>query len=142
MRRASAENPEVVDLAKMPHLLVAGSTGSGKSVGVNTMILSLLFRVTPDQVKFIMIDPKVVELSIYNDIPHLLTPVVTDMKKAANALRWCVEEMERRYQLLSALRVRNIEGYNEKLKNMKNSICQFQTQFGSLVIQWIRCRLH
>ena len=108
--------PVVVDLAKMPHLLVAGSTGSGKSVGVNTMILSLLFRVTPDEVKFIMIDPKVVELSIYNDIPHLLTPVVTDMKKAANALRWCIDEMERRYQLLSALRVRNIEGYNEKIE--------------------------
>ncbi|SNV83505.1 DNA translocase FtsK [Haemophilus pittmaniae] len=107
--------PVVVDLAKMPHLLVAGSTGSGKSVGVNTMILSLLFRVSPDEVKFIMIDPKVVELSIYKDIPHLLTPVVTDMKKAANALRWCVDEMERRYQLLSALMVRNIEGYNEKI---------------------------
>ncbi|MBF0752359.1 MULTISPECIES: DNA translocase FtsK [unclassified Pasteurella] len=107
--------PVVVDLAKMPHLLVAGSTGSGKSVGVNTMILSLLFRVQPEQVKFIMIDPKVVELSVYNDIPHLLTPVVTDMKKAANALRWCVDEMERRYQLLSALRVRNIEGFNEKI---------------------------
>ncbi|PJG83311.1 FtsK/SpoIIIE family DNA translocase [Caviibacterium pharyngocola] len=107
--------PVVVDLAKMPHLLVAGSTGSGKSVGVNTMILSLLFRVKPEEVKFIMIDPKVVELSIYNDIPHLLTEVVTDMKKAANALRWCVDEMERRYQLLSALRVRNIEGYNEKI---------------------------
>ena len=83
-----------------------------------------------------------VELSIYNDIPHLLTPVVTDMKKAANALRWCVEEMERRYQLLSALRVRNIEGYNEKIEEYENSICQFQTQFGSLAIQWIRCRLH
>ncbi|MEE6032784.1 DNA translocase FtsK [Avibacterium paragallinarum] len=108
-------NPVIVDLAKMPHLLVAGSTGSGKSVGVNTMILSLLFRVKPEEVKFIMIDPKVVELSIYNDIPHLLTEVVTDMKKAANALRWCVDEMERRYQLLSALRVRNIEGYNEKI---------------------------
>ena len=108
--------PVVVDLAKMPHLLVAGSTGSGKSVGVNTMILSLLYRVNPDEVKFIMIDPKVVELSIYNDIPHLLTPVVTDMKKAANALRWCVDEMERRYQLLSSLRVRNIEGYNEKIE--------------------------
>lgn len=107
--------PVVVDLAKMPHLLVAGSTGSGKSVGVNTMILSLLFRVQPEQVKFIMIDPKVVELSVYNDIPHLLTPVVTDMKKAANALRWCVDEMERRYQLLSSLRVRNIEGFNEKI---------------------------
>ncbi|WP_101774768.1 DNA translocase FtsK [Pasteurella oralis] len=107
--------PVVVDLAKMPHLLVAGSTGSGKSVGVNTMILSLLFRVKPEEVKFIMIDPKVVELSIYDGIPHLLTEVVTDMKKAANALRWCVDEMERRYQLLSALRVRNIEGYNEKI---------------------------
>ena len=107
--------PVVVDLAKMPHLLVAGSTGSGKSVGVNTMILSLLFRVKPEEVKFIMIDPKVVELSIYNGIPHLLTEVVTDMKKAANALRWCVDEMERRYQLLSALRVRNIEGFNDKI---------------------------
>ncbi|EEX50159.1 DNA translocase FtsK [Pasteurella dagmatis] len=108
-------HPVVVDLAKMPHLLVAGSTGSGKSVGVNTMILSLLFRVKPEEVKFIMIDPKVVELSIYNGIPHLLTEVVTDMKKAANALRWCVDEMERRYQLLSVLRMRNIEGYNEKI---------------------------
>ncbi|PJG84743.1 DNA translocase FtsK [Conservatibacter flavescens] len=107
--------PIIIDLAKTPHLLVAGSTGSGKSVGVNTMILSLLFKVKPSEVKFIMIDPKVVELSIYNDIPHLLTPVVTDMKKAANALRWCVEEMERRYQLLSKLFVRNIEGYNEKI---------------------------
>lgn len=107
--------PVIVDLAKMPHLLVAGSTGSGKSVGVNTMILSLLYRVQAEDVKFIMIDPKVVELSVYNDIPHLLTPVVTDMKKAANALRWCVDEMERRYQLLSALRVRNIEGFNEKI---------------------------
>ncbi|WP_265474767.1 DNA translocase FtsK 4TM domain-containing protein [Mergibacter septicus] len=106
----------VVDLANMPHLLVAGSTGSGKSVGVNTMILSLLFKVKPDQVKFIMIDPKQVELNVYNDIPHLLTEVVTDMKKAANALRWCVDEMERRYQLLSVLRVRNIEGYNEKIE--------------------------
>ena len=105
----------VIDLAKTPHLLVAGSTGSGKSVGINTMILSLLYRVTPEQVKFIMIDPKVVELSMYNGIPHLLTEVVTDMKKAANALRWCVDEMERRYQLLSYLRVRNIEGYNEKI---------------------------
>ena len=107
--------PMIVDLAKMPHLLVAGTTGSGKSVGVNTMILSLLYRVKPAEVKFIIIDPKVVELSIYNDIPHLLTEVVTDMKKAANALRWCVDEMERRYQLLSALRVRNIEGFNEKI---------------------------
>lgn len=107
--------PIVVDMAKMPHLLVAGQTGGGKSVGVNTMILSLLFKLTPEQVRFIMIDPKVVELSIYNDIPHLLTPVVTDMKKAANALRWAVEEMERRYLLVSHLQVRNIEGYNDKI---------------------------
>ncbi|MDH2924048.1 DNA translocase FtsK [Nicoletella semolina] len=108
--------PIVVDMAKMPHLLVAGQTGGGKSVGVNTMILSLLFKLTPEQVRFIMIDPKVVELSIYNDIPHLLTPVVTDMKKAENALRWAVEEMERRYQLVSYVQVRNIEGYNAKLE--------------------------
>ncbi len=108
--------PVVVDLASMPHLLVAGATGSGKSVGVNTMILSLLFRVKPEEVKFIMIDPKVVELSVYNGIPHLLTEVVTDMKKAANALRWCVDEMERRYQLLAALSVRNIEGFNETVQ--------------------------
>lgn len=107
--------PIVVDMAKMPHLLVAGQTGGGKSVGVNTMILSLLFKLSPEQVRFIMIDPKVVELSIYNDIPHLLTPVVTDMKKAANALRWAVEEMERRYLLVSHLNVRNIEGYNDKI---------------------------
>ena len=107
--------PVVVDMAKMPHLLVAGQTGGGKSVGVNTMILSLLFKLSPEQVRFIMIDPKVVELSIYNDIPHLLTPVVTDMKKAANALRWAVEEMERRYLLVSHLQVRNIEGYNDKI---------------------------
>lgn len=109
-------NPIVVDMAKMPHLLVAGQTGGGKSVGVNTMILSLLFKLTPDQVRFIMIDPKVVELSVYNDIPHLLTPVVTDMKKAENALRWAVEEMERRYLLLSSVNVRNIEGYNSLIK--------------------------
>lgn len=108
-------DPVVVDMAKMPHLLVAGQTGGGKSVGVNTMILSLLFKLTPEQVRFIMIDPKVVELNVYNDIPHLLTPVVTDMKKAANALRWAVEEMERRYLMVSHLGVRNIEGYNAKI---------------------------
>ena len=108
--------PVVVDLAKMPHLLVAGETGSGKSVGINSMILSLLFKVKAEDVKFIMIDPKVVELEVYNHIPHLLTPVVTDMKKAANALRWCVDEMERRYQLLAALSVRNIEGYNKLVR--------------------------
>ncbi len=109
----------VIDLAKTPHLLVAGSTGSGKSVGINSMILSLLFKVKPEQVKFIMIDPKVVELSVYNGIPHLLTEVVTDMKKAANALRWTVEEMERRYQLLAKLKVRNIEGFNEKILSLR-----------------------
>lgn len=108
--------PVVVDMAKMPHLLVAGQTGGGKSVGINTMILSLLFKLSPEQLRLIMIDPKVVELSIYKDIPHLLTPVVTDMKKAENALRWAVEEMERRYLLLDCLAVRNIEGYNEKIK--------------------------
>lgn len=105
----------VVDMAKMPHLLVAGATGSGKSVGVNTMILSLLFKKKPEELRFIMVDPKVVELSIYQDIPHLLTEVVTDMKKASNALRWCVDEMERRYKLLSSVHVRNIEGFNAKI---------------------------
>ncbi len=110
-----AGNPVVVDLGKMPHLLVAGTTGSGKSVGVNAMILSLLYKSTPDDVRLIMIDPKMLELSVYNDIPHLLAPVVTDMKEAANALRWCVAEMERRYQLMAALGVRNITGYNRKI---------------------------
>ncbi|TCP09419.1 S-DNA-T family DNA segregation ATPase FtsK/SpoIIIE [Crenobacter luteus] len=107
--------PVVMDLAKAPHLLVAGTTGSGKSVGVNAMILSLLYKASPDQVRFIMIDPKMLELSVYNDIPHLLAPVVTDMKLAANALNWCVGEMERRYRLMSALGVRNLAGYNEKV---------------------------
>ena len=107
--------PMVVDLAKMPHLLVAGTTGSGKSVGINAMILSLLFKATPDQVRLIMIDPKMLELSVYDGIPHLLTPVVTDMKEAASALRWCVAEMERRYRLMSALGVRNLAGYNIKV---------------------------
>ena len=108
--------PVVMDLAKAPHLLVAGTTGSGKSVGVNAMILSLLYRFTPDKVRFIMIDPKMLELSVYNDIPHLLAPVVTDMKLAANALNWCVGEMEKRYRLMSALGVRNLAGYNEKVR--------------------------
>ena len=112
-----AGHPVVVDLAKMPHLLVAGTTGSGKSVGLNAMILSLLFRSTPDQVRVIMIDPKMLELSIYEGIPHLLTPVVVDMKEAANALRWCVAEMERRYRLMAALGVRNLAGYNEKVQH-------------------------
>jgi len=108
-------SPVVVDLARMPHLLVAGTTGSGKSVGVNAMILSILFKSTPQQVRMIMIDPKMLELSVYDGIPHLLTPVVTDMKDAANALRWCVAEMERRYKLMSALGVRNLAGFNKKV---------------------------
>ncbi|OWY40459.1 cell division protein FtsK [Xenophilus sp. AP218F] len=108
--------PVVADLAKAPHLLVAGTTGSGKSVGVNAMIVSMLYKATPDEVRFIMIDPKMLELSVYNDIPHLLAPVVTDMKLAANALNWCVGEMERRYRLMSALGVRNLAGYNQKVK--------------------------
>lgn len=108
--------PVIVNMEAMPHLLVAGQTGGGKSVGINTMILSLLYKRTPDELRFIMIDPKATELSIYNDIPHLLTPVVTDMKKAENALRWAVEEMERRYLLLTALKVRNIEGFNAKIR--------------------------
>ncbi|MTD26625.1 cell division protein FtsK [Erwinia sp. J316] len=108
-------DPVVADLGKMPHLLVAGTTGSGKSVGVNAMILSILYKATPKEVRFIMIDPKMLELSVYEGIPHLLTDVVTDMKDAANALRWCVVEMERRYKLMSALGVRNIAGYNEKV---------------------------
>ncbi|ELI1864374.1 DNA translocase FtsK [Escherichia coli] len=110
-----AGEPEVADLAKMPHLLVAGTTGSGKSVGVNAMILSMLYKAQPEDVRFIMIDPKMLELSVYEGIPHLLTEVVTDMKDAANALRWCVNEMERRYKLMSALGVRNLAGYNEKI---------------------------
>ncbi|MDX5626530.1 MULTISPECIES: DNA translocase FtsK 4TM domain-containing protein [unclassified Brenneria] len=110
-----AGQPVVADLAKMPHLLVAGTTGSGKSVGVNAMIISMLYKATPEEVRFIMIDPKMLELSVYEGIPHLLTEVVTDMKDAANALRWCVGEMERRYKLMSALGVRNLAGYNERV---------------------------
>ena len=111
--------PVIVDLAKMPHLLVAGTTGSGKSVGINAMILSLLFKSSPEQVRMIMIDPKMLELSVYDGIPHLLTPVVTDMKDAANGLRWCVAEMERRYKLMSALGVRNLAGFNKKVTDAK-----------------------
>lgn len=111
-----AGHPVVVDLAKMPHLLVAGTTGSGKSVGLNAMLLSFLFKSTPDQVRMIMIDPKMLELSIYEGIPHLLAPVVTDMKEAANALRWCVKEMDRRYRLMATLGVRNLAGYNARIQ--------------------------
>jgi S-DNA-T family DNA segregation ATPase FtsK/SpoIIIE len=109
-------NPVVADLQKMPHLLIAGTTGSGKSVGINAMVLSLLYKAPADQVRLIMVDPKMLELSVYEGIPHLLAPVVTDMKQAANALRWCVAEMERRYMLMAALGVRNIGGYNKKIK--------------------------
>ena len=109
-------NPAIADLSRMPHLLIAGTTGSGKSVGVNAMLISLLYKATPDEVKLILIDPKMLELSIYEGIPHLLTPVVTDMKNAANGLRWAVGEMERRYALMSHLKVRSIAGYNEKVR--------------------------
>lgn len=111
--------PVVTDIAKMPHLLVAGTTGSGKSVAINAMILSLLYKATPDQVRMIMVDPKMLELSVYEGIPHLLAPVVTDMKQAANALRWCVVEMERRYRLMAALGVRNLAGLNKKLNDAR-----------------------
>lgn len=111
-----AGHPVIVDLAKMPHLLVAGTTGSGKSVALNVMLLSLLYKATPENVRMILVDPKMLELSVYEDIPHLLAPVVTDMKEAANALRWCVAEMDRRYQLMAALGVRNLAGYNQKVK--------------------------
>ncbi|MGO1501715.1 MAG: DNA translocase FtsK [Marinobacter sp.] len=110
-------NPMVANLSKMPHLLVAGTTGSGKSVGVNAMLISMLLKAGPDEVRFIMVDPKMLELSIYDGIPHLLTPVVTDMKDAANALRWCVAEMERRYRVMASLGVRNVAGYNRKIKD-------------------------
>jgi len=114
-------NPVVADLQRMPHLLIAGTTGSGKSVAINAMVLSLLYKATAEHVRLIMIDPKMLELSVYEGIPHLLAPVVTDMKQAANALRWCVAEMERRYQLMAALGVRNIGGYNRKIKDANES---------------------
>jgi S-DNA-T family DNA segregation ATPase FtsK/SpoIIIE len=109
--------PVVVDLAKMPHLLVAGTTGSGKSISINAMLLSMLFKATPEQLRLILIDPKMLELSVYEGIPHLLTPVITDMKDAANALRWCVAEMDKRYRLMSSLGVRNLAGYNQKIQD-------------------------
>jgi S-DNA-T family DNA segregation ATPase FtsK/SpoIIIE len=110
-------NSVVADLSRMPHLLIAGTTGSGKSVAINAMVLSLLYKATPEHVRMIMVDPKMLELSVYEGIPHLLTPVVTDMREAANALRWCVAEMDRRYRLMAALGVRNIGGYNRKVKD-------------------------
>src|SRR5262249_37143181 len=110
-----AGNPVVTDLGKMPHLLVAGTTGSGKSVAINAMILSMLYKSEPRDVRLILVDPKMLELSMYQDIPHLLAPVVTDMKQAANALSWCVGEMERRYKLMSWVGVRNLAGYNHKV---------------------------
>ncbi|MGC1548498.1 MAG: DNA translocase FtsK 4TM domain-containing protein [Rhodanobacter sp.] len=113
--------PVVVDLGKMPHLLVAGTTGSGKSVAVNAMVLSLLYKASPKDVRMIMIDPKMLELSVYEGIPHLLAPVVTDMKEAANALRWCVAEMERRYKLMAAVGVRNLAGFNKKVRDAENA---------------------
>ncbi|HSG91323.1 MAG TPA: DNA translocase FtsK 4TM domain-containing protein [Pseudomonadales bacterium] len=114
-------NPVVADLARMPHLLVAGTTGSGKSVGVNAMLLSLLFKAPPSEVRLILVDPKMLELSVYEGIPHLLTPVVTDMKEAASALRWCVAEMERRYRLMSAMGVRNLAGFNRKVRDAEKA---------------------
>src|SRR5687767_10258145 len=116
-----AGNPLVADLARMPHLLVAGTTGSGKSVALNAMILSLLYKAEPRQVRLIMIDPKMLELSVYQDIPHLLAPVVTDMKQAANALTWCVAEMERRYKLMSWVGVRNLSGFNHKVADAEKA---------------------
>jgi len=121
MGKGITGEPVVTDLAKAPHMLVAGTTGSGKSVAVNAMILSMLYKATPDDVRMIMIDPKMLELSVYEGIPHLLAPVVTDMKLAANALAWCVGEMENRYRLMSDLRVRNLAGYNQKVRDAKAS---------------------
>ncbi|RQW29809.1 DNA translocase FtsK [Rhodobacteraceae bacterium CH30] len=121
--------PVVADLAKMPHMLVAGTTGSGKSVAINAMILSLLYKATPQEVRLIMVDPKMLELSIYEDIPHLLAPVVTDMKHAANALNWCVGEMEKRYRLMSKLGVRNLAGYNQKIKDAEKSGTKLSNPF-------------
>ena len=110
----------VADIAKMPHLLVAGTTGSGKSVGVNAMLLSILYKATPEEVRLILVDPKMLELSVYEGIPHLLAPVVTDMREAAHALNWCVAEMERRYRLMAALGVRNLAGFNRQVRDAVN----------------------
>ena len=120
-------NAKVVDLARMPHLLVAGATGSGKSVFVNSLVMSILYKSTPDEVRFIMVDPKMLELSVYNAVSHLLLPVVVDPKKAAMALRWGVEEMERRYQMMSTLNVRNIDGYNKRVKEAADKGVKLRT---------------
>ncbi|MGZ8256883.1 MAG: DNA translocase FtsK, partial [Gallionella sp.] len=117
MGKDIAGKPVVADLAKMPHVLVAGTTGSGKSVGINAMILSILYKATPEQVRLLMIDPKMLELSVYADIPHLIAPVVTDMRQAASGLNWCVVEMDKRYRLMSAMGVRNLAGYNQKIRD-------------------------
>jgi len=116
-----AGSPVVADLAKMPHVLVAGTTGSGKSVAINALILSLLYKADANRVRMILIDPKMLELSVYEGIPHLLAPVVTDMRQAGNALNWCVAEMERRYKFMSALGVRNLAGYNQKIKEAEKA---------------------
>src|SRR6185436_7486402 len=121
MGKDIAGNPIVADLAKMPHVLVAGTTGSGKSVAINAMILSLLYKATANDVRLILVDPKMLELSVYEGIPHLLTPVVTDMKQAAHALNWCVGEMDRRYKLMSTLGVRNLSGFNQKIKEAEKA---------------------
>ena len=125
--------PVIADLAKAPHMLVAGTTGSGKSVLVNSFLLSMLLKYTPDELKLVLIDPKQLELANYGDIPHLLTPVITDMKDAVAALTWCVNEMERRYQLMSKLRVRKISEFNKKWKSPKLRVNQFMTLYGTLI---------
>ena len=112
--------PEIADVSKMPHILIAGTTGSGKSVAINALVLSLLYKATPDKVKMILIDPKMLELSYYEGIPHLLSPVVTDMRQAGNALNWCVAEMEKRYKLMSEFGVRNLAGFNQKIKDSQD----------------------
>ncbi len=121
MGKDIAGNPVVADLARMPHLLIAGTTGSGKSVGINAMLLSLVYKSPPSRVRLILIDPKMLELSVYEGIPHLLAPVVTDMRQAANALNWCVAEMERRYKLMSVLGVRNMAGFNQKVREAEKA---------------------
>src|SRR5258706_1674885 len=126
--------PVIADLARMPHLLIAGTTGSGKSVAINTMILSLIYRLPPDRCKFIMVDPKMLELSVYDGIPHLLAPVVTDPRKAIVALKWTVREMENRYRNMSKLGVRNIEGYNGRLEEARNK--------GEILMRRIQTRFH